>query len=339
MGLFDIFFGKSKSENFSPEKFEKFLRDGKKTEAIKLVKDTLNTDLKEARDFTDYFDAGRYSWDLARQRYPSITEKLLKDSDEVIKEAGTAENNITGNNTAENNVIEEVLTESVSDFGFVLRTEENNVIEEVEKLLKKNQKIEAIKMIRAVSGTGLKESKDFADYFLETGFSLELTGRKFPYIMKKLTSGSEETGDFMDTDEEKPDYAKEIAELTRRGQKIQAIKRAREVTGAGLKDAKEMVEYFAETGFLWEKVREKFAFLLEGIRKDQDFTETAREASIVWTRLAPGEQEKLSYEDRAKIEELTRRGNKIGAIKELRGKTGLGLKESKEFVEELERGG
>jgi len=99
-----------------------------------------------------------------------------------------------------------------------------------------------------------------------------------------------------------------------------------------------MVEYFAETGFLWEKVREKFAFLLEGTGKEADFTETAREASIVWTGLAPEEQEKLSYEDRAKIEELTRRGKKIEAIKELRGKTGLGLKESKEFVEELKRG-
>lgn len=327
MGFFDIFFGKSKSENFSPEKFEKFLRDGKKTEAIKLVKDTINTDLKEARDFTDYFEAGRYSWDLARQRYPSITEKLLKGSEEVIKGAGRAENKITG----------EVLTESVSDFGFVLRREENNVIEEVEKLLKKNQKIEAIKMIRAVSGTGLKESKDFADYFIETGFSRELTGGKFPYIMKKLDGSPEEARGFTGSDEEKPGYAKEIEELTRGGRKIQAIKRAREVTGAGLKDAKEMVEYFAETGFLWGKVREKFAFLLEGIRKEPDFTETAREASIVWTRLAPGEQEKLSYEDRAKIEELTRRGNKIGAIKELRGKTGLGLKESKELVEELER--
>jgi len=328
MGFFDIFFGKSKSENFSPEKFENFLRDGKKTEAIKLVKDNLNTDLKEARDFTDYFEAGKYSWNLVRQRYPSMTENLLKGSGEVIKEAGRAKNNI----------IEEGLTESVSDFGFVLRTEENKVIEEVDRLLKGNKKIEAIKMIRGVSGTGLKESKDFADYFIETGFSLELTGKKFPYIMGRLTGATEETRGFIETDEEKPDYAKEIAELTKGGRKIEAIKRAREVTGAGLKDAKEMVEYFAETGFLWEKVREKFAFLLEGTGKEADFTETAREASIVWTGLAPEEQEKLSYEDRAKIEELTRRGKKIEAIKELRGKTGLGLKESKEFVEELKRG-
>jgi len=188
MGFFDIFFGKSKSENFSPEKFENFLRDGKKTEAIKLVKDNLNTDLKEARDFTDYFEAGKYSWNLVRQRYPSMTENLLKGSGEVIKEAGRAKNNI----------IEEGLTESVSDFGFVLRTEENKVIEEVDRLLKGNKKIEAIKMIRGVSGTGLKESKDFADYFIETGFSLELTGKKFPYIMGRLTGATEETRGFIE---------------------------------------------------------------------------------------------------------------------------------------------
>ena len=48
--------------------------------------------------------------------------------------------------------------------------------------------------------------------------------------------------------------------------------------------------------------------------------------------------EGLTASDRETIQQLLERGNKIEAIKIYREKTGLGLKESKDVIDELERG-
>jgi ribosomal protein L7/L12 len=97
-----------------------------------------------------------------------------------------------------------------------------------------------------------------------------------------------------------------VSELLARGNKIGAIKLVREQTGLGLKEAKDYVDAL-EAG-------------------------TAPALPVV-SPPAPSalSGEALEQEARALVE----RGNKIGAIKLVREQTGLGLKESKDYVDRL----
>lgn len=91
---------------------------------------------------------------------------------------------------------------------------------EVAELLQNQGKIDAIKRFREYTGAGLKEAKDAVEA-IEQGRSFALLG--------KLDQGLES----------------ELTELLQAGRKIEAIKRFREQTGAGLKEAKDAVERFA----------------------------------------------------------------------------------------------
>lgn len=84
------------------------------------------------------------------------------------------------------------------------------------------------------------------------------------------------------------------------GQKIEAIKRYRELTGVGLKEAKDAVEAL----------------------------ERGEAPMLPPTSSAPA----------ANVQELLREGRKLEAIKLYREQTGLGLKEAKDAVEAMELG-
>ncbi|SRR5258706_10639671 len=89
----------------------------------------------------------------------------------------------------------------------------------------------------------------------------------------------------------------EVIHALRHGNTVEAIKRLRESTGLGLKEAKAVIDHY---------LAGKFAM-----------TTAASPAG----RLPPA------------VTEALRRGNKIEAIKVLREQTGLGLKEAKDAVE------
>ncbi len=91
----------------------------------------------------------------------------------------------------------------------------------VATLLERGQKIEAIKWYRERTGVGLKEAKDAVEAIQR--------GQVVP-------SGPQSDRDLED----------EVVSLLEQGQKIEAIKRYRERTGVGLKEAKDAVERMAE---------------------------------------------------------------------------------------------
>ncbi len=95
----------------------------------------------------------------------------------------------------------------------------------------------------------------------------------------------------------------EIEALIARGNKIGAIKRARELTGMGLKEAKDFVEGWERAG--------------------------SPPALAVSAPPAPGGA------GMAEVRALAAAGNKIGAIKRYRELSGVGLKEAKDFVDGL----
>ncbi len=92
-----------------------------------------------------------------------------------------------------------------------------------------------------------------------------------------------------------------VADLLRSGQKIEAIKRYRELVGVGLKEAKDAVEAM----------------------------ERGEAVPVATSVSAPT----------ASVHDLLREGRKIEAIKLYREQSGLGLKEAKDAVEAMELGG
>lgn len=97
----------------------------------------------------------------------------------------------------------------------------NQLPDDVLNALQHGQVIEAIKLLRAASGLGLKEAKDVIDsHQLGASFSLPTA-----------ISGSQ--------------FSASVMAAMQSGNKIEAIKLLREQTGLGLKEAKDAVETMA----------------------------------------------------------------------------------------------
>jgi ribosomal protein L7/L12 len=95
---------------------------------------------------------------------------------------------------------------------------------QVKELLAQGRKIEAIKLARETNGISLQAAKDSVE-------AIEQHGRP--------TLG--EMG-MMSTVRLAQELGNEVQHLVAQGQKIEAIKRVREQTGLGLKEAKEIVD-------------------------------------------------------------------------------------------------
>jgi ribosomal protein L7/L12 len=116
----------------------------------------------------------------------------------------------------------------------------------VQDLLREGRKIEAIKRYRQENGVGLKEAKDAVDR-LALGIPVPNRFDDFDFNGKQPADGDEKKDSFGGSS----NYASsrlddEIRDLLRRGNKINAIKRYREVKGVGLKEAKEAVDRMEE---------------------------------------------------------------------------------------------
>jgi ribosomal protein L7/L12/DNA-directed RNA polymerase subunit RPC12/RpoP len=151
-------------------------------------------------------------------------------------------------------------------------------IQEIIAIARSGNKIEAIKRYRQLTEVGLKEAKDTVEALAE--------GRPVEIHPVRTTPANIE---------------EDILQLVRSGNKIEAIKRYREVTDVSLAEAKAAVEAIAEGRSV-------------EIRPAQVLHATADEA----------------------LADLIRRGKKIEAIKRYREQTGLGLKEAKDAVEAME---
>jgi ribosomal protein L7/L12 len=106
------------------------------------------------------------------------------------------------------------------------------LLDEVRALLQQRRKIEAIKRVREATRVGLKEAKDAVD---------ELEAGSVPPLLT-AAAGREDVGREEGTS---PALWREVRALLAGGEMIAAIKRVREATGVGLKEAKETVEALA----------------------------------------------------------------------------------------------
>jgi ribosomal protein L7/L12 len=97
---------------------------------------------------------------------------------------------------------------------------------EVQDLYLKNKKLEAVKALRAATGLGLADAVRITD-------KLGAAGKPGASVQPAAGGTAADIG---------PDHQDEIRSLVAAGQQIQAIKKVRELTGMGLKDAKDYVD-------------------------------------------------------------------------------------------------
>lgn len=167
------------------------------------------------------------------------------------------------------------------------------------QLISEKRRIEAVKYVREMAGTSLKEAKDYVDWL-----SYQMQGDG--------TAGNPVTAM---TPQEKLDAAAhdfEVLDALTNGQKINAIKRVRQLTGLGLREAKDFVDALERGDIV---VRDGPV-----VRPPQP-PDTA----------APGD----AFYD-PEVQEYLAQGRKIDAIKRVRELTRLGLKEAKDLVESWE---
>jgi len=163
-----------------------------------------------------------------------------------------------------------------------------------------------------------------------------------------------------------PAVESELRELVARGQKIEAIKRVRELTGLGLREAKDYVELLPRVTTLVsaetatdaradEREVEHAARVLlasgdtiAAVKRVRELTgwglkesrEYVQSLSPTQPGSAPGGSAPQLGDPAADPEVRVQlaKGNKIQAIKRVRELTGWGLKEAKDFVDGLEAG-
>ena len=101
------------------------------------------------------------------------------------------------------------------------------LVNQLKDLLRRGSKIEAVKVYREASGLGLKEAKDFVDS-LERGEAPTMLSMPVPSFNRATV-----------------DWMEQVKAQLRKGNKIEAIKIYREMTGLGLKEAKDAVDAMA----------------------------------------------------------------------------------------------
>lgn len=171
--------------------------------------------------------------------------------------------------------------------------EDGQLQAELRSLVSEGRWLEAINLYCERTGAGLDEATEVVDA-LEVARP-PVVGASAQGPSTQATPGSRTPSQEAPSD---PSRDREIIGFLQQGQKIPAIKRYRELTGAGLKEAKEAVE--------------------------------AMEAGETPPIERPDDG---SWE--AEVVSLLRQGQKIPAIKIYRERTGVGLKEAKEAVEAI----
>lgn len=125
----------------------------------------------------------------------------------------------------------------MKNFNFPGNQNEEALLNELASLLRSGRKIEAIKVYRRVTGASLADAKDALERLEQSIMLSGISAGSAPQLNLAQLAGMAN----MDTG--LPGMLlSEIAQLISQGKKIEAIKVYRQHTGAGLADAKSVVD-------------------------------------------------------------------------------------------------
>lgn len=171
------------------------------------------------------------------------------------------------------------------------------IMNQITAAIHAGNKLEAIKLFRQATGVGLKEAKEVID-------GMEKNVAAYP---PKTTLAAERPSTVSISRE----AMSQVFSYLRAGNKIEAIKLYREQTGLGLKEAKDAVDGLEKA-------------VNAGLPIDSMLT-------------APAPTNPAQGNWMQEVMDEIRAGRKINAIKIYRENSGLGLKESKDAVDALEK--
>lgn len=311
---------------------EALLKEGKKIEAIKLYRDKTGMGLKEAKDAVEV-------WQAELSRAPAASDAPVDEASEAIREIEAAlrrnqkiaaikiYREYTGAGLKEAKDAIEAWSPGYSKLPARPKTDAPPTVEaqsqrapelkEIDQLVRKGKKLEAIKQYRLHTGLFLKECKDAIDAWVPGQSTFPAREDPVP----QETGGSAE---------------EEIDQLIRQGNKIEAIKRYREIKGVGLKEAKDAIDNWPSPGS--QVVSPSPA---------QPFSETASPTQVAppplpsWSTeqyfaLEPESQGPSPFDDPdfcAEIEMLLRRHLRVEAIRRYREKADVGLGEAMDAID------
>jgi len=208
-------------------------------------------------------------------------------------------------------------------------------MEEIMRLIKKRNKIEAIKLYREQTGSSLKEAKDAIDA-LERGDSVSTQPQS------RFT----------------PPNAGQLEMLVQAGNKIEAIKLYREQTGLSLREAKDAIEAFergetvslafvpppapdgeAVVAHIEEWVLRRNT--INAIKVYREYTGVGlKSAKATIDAIARGDvvgwQAQLAAFDLEHVRQLIREGRKLNAVSYYQQQLGLALGDARAIVDVLE---
>lgn len=125
----------------------------------------------------------------------------------------------------------------MKNFNFPGNQNEEALLNEIASLLRSGRKIEAIKVYRRVTGASLSDAKDALERMEQSIMLSGIAAGSAPQPYMAQLAGMANMG------MELPGVLlAEIAQLLAQNKKIEAIKRYRQHTGAGLADAKSVVD-------------------------------------------------------------------------------------------------
>ena len=177
---------------------------------------------------------------------------------------------------------------------------ETDVRTRILAFVQQGQYIEAIKLYREKTGLGLRESKDAIDA-VRAGQPLSIT----------MISSPQEAAPSPE-----PNHDDEVLLAIKQGNKINAIKIYRTYSGLGLKESLEAVEAISR-----------------GEKRPPFFGEAPAAPQAIAAPPKPDPHEAF----RAELLSVLQNEGFINAIRVYRDKTGVGLKEGKDFIEALEQ--
>lgn len=177
--------------------------------------------------------------------------------------------------------------------------------EDIRGTVQSGQLIRAIKDFRSLTSLGLKDSKHLVEA-IRDGSSFEELGARLQALSVRVDlagtgfESAESSSESSKSLEERLRADPEILDALSKNRKIVAIKRCRELSGWGLKEAKMWIEAFATQGIPEAPPLESFI----------DFSEVRQLASV---------------------------GQKMAAVERYRELTGADLYEARAFVDKLVR--
>lgn len=203
-------------------------------------------------------------------------------------------------------------------------------------LIKQDQKIEAIKLLRDKAGLGLKEAKDLVEA-LSMHAGSERSNEKFSDAstldsVNHAFSNTQHSQNFSSTSQIEYAFNNEdfenIMQLIQENRQVEAIKYIKDHSNMDLNQAKAMLDNLENNS--------NFAQFSEFLNQSKQNNFSSVQSSQTFSININGAQVTFKDQQLQELKDLIQQNRKIEAVKYVKDHSDLGLKEAKDVVEQMQ---